>query len=108
MDRPAPAYVTRADGDDIDVVPSDRPQQAALHALGFRGAPGGTLTLKISDDTARARMLSHLRDLGVAFSAGREWSPAEVFEHLRGNGLLHGTYTRIVWTAPRQYSLSQE
>jgi hypothetical protein len=48
-------------------------------------------------------LFAALRDRGVSFLAGREWSPAEVFAWLRDRGLLEGPYLRIAWTDPQQY-----
>jgi hypothetical protein len=40
-----------------------------------------------------------LRDLGVAFSAGRDWSPSEVVLDLRDRGLFEGSFTEIYWNS---------
>ena len=54
----------------------------------------------VRDDAAKAKAFHALRDLGLAFVAGREWCPAEVFGHLRDKGLLSGPFLRIAWTQP--------
>lgn len=45
-----------------------------------------------------ARLAAALRDLGVKFSAGRDWSPAEVARNLRERGLFQGAFEEIHWT----------
>ncbi|MGF6418929.1 hypothetical protein ABH900_002432 [Stenotrophomonas sp. AN71] len=102
MLTPLSAYVQQADGSTVQVVLLHAGVRVALHALGFEGeAP--TLRAEVGDDAGKARLFAALRDLGVAFSAGREWSPAEVFSWLRDRGLLEGPCLRIAWTDPQQY-----
>lgn len=57
-------------------------------------------------DLELANIFSHLRDLGLAFSTGREWSPAEIFEQLREKGLVVGQFTTIYWIAPGKAKIS--
>lgn len=96
------AYVQQADGSTVQVAVLDAGVLAALHALGFQGqAP--TLRAEVGDDISKARLFAALRDLGVAFAAGREWSPVEVFGWLCDHGLLEGPYLRIAWTDPQRY-----
>jgi len=59
-----------------------------------------TLKISVSSDQGKAALLSALRDAGVCFSAGTGWSPAEVFEYLRDEGLIGGVYRRIAWRSP--------
>ncbi len=100
------AYVQQADGNTVQVVLVDTTAQPALGALGLQGVPP-ILHACVADDAAKARMFVALRDLGVAFSAGREWCPAEVFAWLRERGLLEGAYLRIAWTGPQQFQLTR-
>lgn len=99
---PIPAYVQQADGSTVQVVVLDAGVLVALHTLGFQGQ-ASTLRAEVGDDIGKARLFAGLRDLGVAFSAGREWCPAEVFAWLRDRGLLEGPCLRIAWTGPQQY-----
>ncbi len=100
------AYVTRADGNRIDVMLLNDCSRSALQALGFTADEGDTLTLPVADDAAKAIVFIRLRDLGVAFSAGREWCPADVFEHFRDGGLLQGAYFRVAWRTPQQFTVT--
>lgn len=84
---PISAYVQQADGNTVQVVVLDADARAALQALGVAGQ-AATLCAEVGDDIGKARLFAALRDLGVAFLAGREWSPAEVFAWLRDRGLL--------------------
>jgi hypothetical protein len=106
METHIDAYVRQADGNCIKVMLlNDRPR-GPLQALGFSAGEGGTFTLPVSDDAAKAAVFIRLRDLGVAFSAGREWCPADVFEHLRDSGLLQGPYSRVAWRTPQQFTVT--
>jgi ankyrin repeat protein len=58
-----------------------------------------------TDDTAAARIAEVLRDLGFAFSAGRDWSPAVYIDHLKQTGLVCGEFLKIYWLAPGKWSL---
>lgn len=108
METHIDAYVRQADGNCIEVMLlNDRPR-ATLQALGFTSHEEDTLTLPVADDAAKATVFIRLRDLGVAFSAGREWCPAEVFEHLRDSGLLDGPYLRVAWRIPQQFTVTME
>ncbi|CAH0250723.1 hypothetical protein [Stenotrophomonas lactitubi] len=108
METHIDAYVTQADGIRIGVKLLNDRLQSALQALGFTADEGGTLTLPVTDDAAKATAFIRLRDLGVAFSAGREWCPADVFEHFRDGGLLQGSYLRVVWRMPQQFIVTTE
>lgn len=74
---PISAYVQQADGNTVQVVVLDADARAALQALGVAGQ-AATLCAEVDDDIGKARLFAALRDRGVAFLAGREWSPAEV------------------------------
>ena len=65
-------------------------------------------TLLTSGNDNKSELFQKLRDLGVAFSGGREWCPSEVFEYLRKTGLLSGSYTKISWSGPGDYHCTIE
>lgn len=58
------------------------------------------------DEQDKANLFGRLRQLGLAFAAGREWSPSDVFEYLRDQGLLQGIYRRLIWTSPGRMHVS--
>lgn len=103
------AYVERADGASIRVRIMDNTLDSSLSALGFSNATEqATYLLHVADDKLKARVFDELRSLGVAFAAGKEWCPSEVFEYLRDEQLLSGKYLRVAWTQPGQYRLTNE
>ncbi len=102
-----PGYVEQADGDDIRLCLLDERQTDTLHELGFvSGLEPSEFSRACHDLQDKARVFTQLQRLGWAFSAGREWSPAEVFEHLREQGLLQGNYRRLAWVGPDNPQLS--
>jgi hypothetical protein len=101
------AFVKKADDDAIRLKVIDHSLDAALTALGFVTGPGDdVLSRDVADDAEKARIFDALRPLGVAFSDGKEWCPAEVFEYLRDQGLLSGKFVRISWRQPGQFHLA--
>ncbi|MDD5492357.1 MAG: hypothetical protein PHV60_06740 [bacterium] len=49
-----------------------------------------------------------LRDLGILFSAGKDWSPAAQFEELRDKGLITGKFKMIGWSGPDKYEVIEK
>lgn len=107
MEPPVHAYVQRADNSIVQVMLLNERARASLQALGFRGAGPG-LQREVHDDADKARLFAALRALGIAFSAGREWCPADVFGWLRERGLLEGPFLRIAWQAPAQFQVTRD
>jgi hypothetical protein len=102
-DRPPPAYVRAADGDVITIVGAGLvPAQ-----LGFAAsaADPDSYQRRVVDDREKALVFAALRDAGVCFARGREWSPAEVFEWLRVRGMLSGQFRSISWSGPGKFQL---
>jgi hypothetical protein len=73
-----------------------------LRKLGFRRSifsstakltPGEPLSFE-----AMGQLAAQLHGLGVAFGAGRDWSPSDVVQQLRQDGLFEGSFTEIAWT----------
>jgi hypothetical protein len=62
----------------------------------------------VTDDADKARVMGVLRDAGVSFARGREWSPAEVFEWLRDPELLTGSFRSISWRRPGVFDLRED
>ncbi|WP_369978595.1 hypothetical protein [Xanthomonas bundabergensis] len=80
--------------------------EMAVRALGFAcTGQVGVYSMAVRDDAEKAKAFHALRDLGLAFAAGREWCPADVFAYLRDKGLLSGPFLRIAWTGPGRYRL---
>lgn len=101
------AFVEKADGDLIRVRIIDNALDSPLRAIGFLNATEKDIyVLHVADDKEKAKVFDELRSLGVAFSAGKEWCPSEVFEYLRDEQLLSGKFLRVAWTQPGQYLLT--
>ncbi|MBF0643928.1 hypothetical protein [Pseudomonas protegens] len=102
------AFVEKADGDSIRVRVLDPTLDAALRAIGFsQTVENDVYVLDVQNDQHKAQVFDALRLLAVAFSTGKEWCPAEVFEYLRDDlGLLGGRFQRVAWTGPGQYRLA--
>lgn len=103
------AFVTKADGKIIRVNLIDEKFEYELSKLDFVfDHDTKEYVLQVSDNDKKSKTFKHLRDLGVAFSSGKEWSPSEVFEYLREMGLITGKYTRISWTNLGEYQCTIE
>jgi hypothetical protein len=103
------AYVEKADGDLIRVRVVDSALDSPLRSMGFSNATEKDVyVLQVAGNKQKADVFDGLRSLGVAFSAGKEWCPSEVFEYLRDEQLLSGKYLRVSWTQPGQYLLTNE
>jgi hypothetical protein len=98
-----PPFVRQADQDFVEVVSSDATVSSQLSELGFAKISEHQYRLSAQNETDKASIFDQLRRLGVCFSRGREWNPAEVFEHLRDLGLISGAFTEIAWTKPGEW-----
>lgn len=95
------AYVTKADGKEIRVHVVNSSVVSDLLSLGFVYDKNlGEYTIMTTDVSEKANNFDRLRVLGVCFSDGREWCPSEVFEYLRDQKKLSGTFKRISWRSP--------
>ncbi|MGC5704387.1 hypothetical protein J4P02_29710 [Pseudomonas sp. NFXW11] len=106
IDQQLKAYVAKADGDTVRLRVLDATLAAAVTALGFVATfEPDVYAMDVADDGQKAVLFDALRTLGVAFSDGREWCPAEVFEYLRDMNLLGGKFIRVSWKEPGRYHL---
>lgn len=93
------AYVTKADGSEIRIHVVDSLIEKPLKSLGFTfDSSLGEYTRTVKSISEKAQAFDELRNLDVSFSGGREWCPAEVFEFLRDQNILSGSFKKIVWT----------
>lgn len=95
-----PAYVAEAGPDRWLVKGANAPSEG-LRALGFssRWLSGGLeLSPGPRSDEAAAALALALHELGLPFSAGRDWSPSEVAGRLRDLGLADAPFDEIAWT----------
>ncbi len=102
-----PSYVRSAVGDKIHIAINPHDEVAKFQVLGFAADPAdsGHMVLAISGDEKKAKIFSHLRDIGVLFSAGKEWCPSELFEYYRDKKLLSGEYQCVAWKNPNEWEI---
>ncbi|RON53861.1 hypothetical protein [Pseudomonas frederiksbergensis] len=107
--NPIRAYTTQADGNYIRVKVLDTSLQNALLDLGFSPETNASeYTIPTPNNATKATIFTHLQTLKICFSSGREWCPAEVFQHLRDLGLLSGGFRKISWTRPNHFTVTDE
>lgn len=99
-----PPYVTIARFD-LWQVKGGHDHAALLKGLGFRRRLGLGGHYEASFDPPldfenMALVARMLIDGGLAFSAGRDWSPSEVVQDLRDRKLLFSPFDEIVWKGP--------
>lgn len=98
--RRPPPYVSSA-GPELWAVHAPAGPRLALWSLGLRGFPiFGPMSARHRtplDFPAMGRLAMRLRDLGFAFSAGCDWSPAEMVRFLRDEGHVDGDFSEIAW-----------
>lgn len=78
--------------------------EAALIALGFLHQ-GQQMVRKISDDGDRRNLVRALIGLKALFASGRDWSPADLVDFYREQGVILTGYRMITWENPNQYSV---
>lgn len=103
------AYVTKADGKIVRVKAVSNSVDDKVLNLGFIfDADFFEYKIQISSNEQKAELFNELRNIGVAFSSGKEWCPSEVFEYLRDSGLLNGSFIKISWKEPGNYYVTTE
>src|SRR5476651_853926 len=79
-----------------------RSSETALVALGFVH-DGEQMVRPILDDADRLNLVIALIQLNALFQGGRDWSPAELMELYRDQGLILKNYRVIIWKSPNLY-----
>ena len=109
VDDTLPPYVASSDFKRVTIQGTNPVLADRLQKLGFgQTADGAGFELRCSEPMTfeeLAALATKLRDMGLAFSAGPDWSPSEVMNDLRDRELCNGPYTQISWTGPEQWSL---
>jgi hypothetical protein len=73
-----------------------------LRQLGFE--PNGPHMLKdVATESELHAVVNQLIAMDAAFSAGHGWSPAEMLELLRDQGVFTGPYKMIAWRGPGDF-----
>lgn len=97
-------YVAYDFGDRLRVVLGDESAKKLLINMGFySGEDSSTWFVNVVGEKDKSAVFEKLRDAGVCFSAGKEWSPSEIFEYLRDKGFIRGGYRKISWNSPGKY-----
>jgi hypothetical protein len=104
MDAP---YVSYCD-DSIKLKNVGKAMEDSILKLGGKRASTGEYIIPLNDEADKAPLFSALRGLGFAFSAGREWSPAEQFEELRDKGFIQGKFSCVIWRGPNNFSIVEK
>lgn len=90
-------YVVEVNSSFIRIITSTVEGIQYLTKNGFLKESNETYLLSIDKSFDKPSFFEKLRNQNFAFSVGREWSPSELFEHFRDNGLISGSYIRISW-----------
>ena len=106
-----PPYVIAADRDFVSVKATDRALQQELLQFGFLPASqdkADEFIKRTKDKSEKVIIFEFLRPFGVHWSRGHEWNPAEIFEWLRDQNLIQGTFKSIAWTSPDTWVAREE
>ena len=79
---------------------------ATLTSMGFVW-DGPNLTKPIMDKTEREELVRKLILLKALFAGGPDWSPAQLVEYYREQGLVNGSFLRIAWKSPDEYLIAE-
>lgn len=93
---------------DLWVVRNGGPLARELRRLGFSRwliGPWEARFRPALSFEAMGLLATQLRDLGLAFSSGRDWSPSETVADLRDRGHLTGVFTEIAWGEKGEWRL---
>ena len=82
-------------------------RQRELLDLGFI-QDGTNFTRKINDKSDRENISRELIKMDALFSSGNDWSPAELLELYREQGLITSVYRVIHWKGPGKYTITTE
>jgi len=83
---------------------SDANSISKLSQLGFI-QEGSQFVRKIGDPAERKALALQLMRLDALFSEGKDWSPAELMESFRDQGIVQGKFRTIAWHDPQTYSI---
>jgi hypothetical protein len=92
-------------GDYARVRATSLSKENELKNLGFIEADDH-MVLRLDSTEARIGLTRKPMDLDALFSIGPGWSPAELTEHYREQGLISRSYRVIAWKSPEHYSVA--
>ena len=91
-------------GNKAVVEAKDMAAENELLALGFNKRDG-VFEKPVATIDDRATLVRQLIQLGAAFSAGKDWSPAEFVEYLKEQWLVTQSFMTISWKGPGQFQV---
>lgn len=91
-------------GANARVVCSDKEDQVNLAKLGFT-LENEQMVRTIADVPDRQKLVGALVNLGALFSSGRDWSPAELVDFYREQGVVSTGYRIIAWKNSNEYMI---
>jgi len=100
------AYVTSAHSDYIRIRIFDDVIKEFIEKRGYCYVGENTWEKDMNEEEKIAEM-AYLRDIGIPFSAGPGWPPADVFEYLIEQGKLNWPYKKIGWSGPGKYTITE-
>jgi hypothetical protein len=84
---------------------NDAKKEAVLLGAGF-AKDGDVFVRPVQDDADRKQLVLLLASHEALFSAGKDWSPAELVAYYKEQGLALGDYRVIAWHAPDRFSIA--
>jgi len=96
-DQELRAYVTLAHSDYIRIDIFDDAIRELLEKRGYCYVEENTWEKDMNEEEKIAEM-AYLRDIGIPFSAGPGWPPADIFEYF---------YKKIGWSGPGKYTITE-
>lgn len=91
-------------GDYVRIFCKDPKYINSLLALGFH-VDGDQLVKPIVEDAERQQLIHELIKLRAVFSAGRDWSPAELLDYYREQGIVRQSYRVIAWRGQDSFQI---
>jgi hypothetical protein len=86
---------------------NDPMKELTLSEAGFV-KEGSQLVMPIADDNQRKALILTIANLGGIFSAGKDWSPAELVAFYREQGLPLESYKVISWRGPDDFVITTQ
>jgi hypothetical protein len=94
-------YVKHIQGVQIAIQDADDVCENLLSAFHPTRLSKEELTIDVPDPSDMPRVLTSLRDFGIAFAGGQHgWPPAEIFADMRDKGLVAGDFWEITFRGP--------
>ena len=96
-----PSYVSYINGEEISLKLNSSIHKKIVKDLGGKQSfiPPFRWKITYQSKNELANIFRTLQNNNFAFSAGRDWSPSNVFEELRDNEYIEGKFLKIYWTS---------